>query len=394
MFFKIIFNFFIGYLNIQVEGFFVERFINICIAKNILLWGMNRKNSSILNANISVKDFKKIKDIAKKTKCRVKIEKKKGLPFIFNKYKKRKAFGILIIFIIILLCVLSGFVWNIEIKGIDKIPRQEILSIMEENGVKIGALKKNIDTKKVINQIRLIRNDVAWVGIEIKGTNAVVEIVEADPKPEILDESDFCNIIANKDGIITKINTKNGTSLVKVGDIVKEKDVLVEGKVQGKYTDAIYVHASADIEAKVWYKKKKKAYFHQQLDEKTGNTETKYQIKFNNLQINLYKTLSKFQNYDTISESKKINLFSNFYLPIEIIKLVNYEKKTHEIIYGSNELKENEIKQIEQELKDTLPNEANILNRYVNIREQDDGLEIEIIYEVLEKLGTNEKIIF
>ena len=39
----------------------------------------------------------------------------------------------------------------------------------------------------------------------------------------------------------------------------------------------------------------------------------------------MFKTLSNFQKYDTINENKKIMLFSNFYLPIEIIKTTNYE---------------------------------------------------------------------
>lgn len=39
-----------------------------------------------------MKEFKKIKEIAKITKCRVKIERKKGLPFILHRYKKRKLF--------------------------------------------------------------------------------------------------------------------------------------------------------------------------------------------------------------------------------------------------------------------------------------------------------------
>jgi len=46
--------------------------------------------------------------------------------------------------------------------------------------------------------MRLERNDLAWIGIEIKGTNAIVKIVETDKKPEIIDEEDYCNIVATK----------------------------------------------------------------------------------------------------------------------------------------------------------------------------------------------------
>lgn len=223
MFFKILLYYIFGYVNISVEGYFIERFINICISKNILLWNMKRKKSSFLYTNIGMKDFKKMKEIAKITKCRVKIQRKKGLPFLLNKYKKRKIFAISLAIILLLILGTSNFVWNIEIVGNDTIQTSEIMKDLNENGLRTGMIKQKINTKEIINNIRLKRNDIAWIGLNIKGTNAIVSIVEADKKPEIIDENEYCNIVTKKDGIITKINVQNGTALVKEGDIVKNR---------------------------------------------------------------------------------------------------------------------------------------------------------------------------
>lgn len=213
----------LGYATISVEGYFIERFINICISKNILLWNMKRKKSSFLFANIAIKDFKKIRQIAKTTKCHVKIEKKKGLPFILHKYKKRKIFVGLLIAITLIIFGLSNFIWNIEITGENSISKEELLNELNEYGLKTGILKTKVNTKEIINNIRLNRDDIAWIGMKIKGTNIIVEIVEADKKPDIIDENEYCNIVSNKEGIITKINVQNGTALVKVGDIVTKR---------------------------------------------------------------------------------------------------------------------------------------------------------------------------
>ncbi len=223
MFFKILIYYILGYVNISVEGYFIERFINICISKNILLWNLKRKKSSFLYTNIGIKDFKKIKQIAKTTKCRVKIESKKGLPFLLHKYKKRKIFIASLIIILLFIFGISNFIWNIEIIGNTTIPKEEIIQELNDNGLKIGILKQKVDSKEIINNIRLQRNDIAWIGINITGTNAIVEIVEADVKPEIVDENEYCNIVSDKDGVITKINVQNGTALVKEGDIVKKR---------------------------------------------------------------------------------------------------------------------------------------------------------------------------
>ena len=92
-------------------------------------------------------------------------------------------------------------------------------------------------------------------GIELKGTNAIVKLVKADEKPEIIDENEYCNIVSDKAGIITKINAQAGTINVKVGDTVNEGEILVKGWMEGKYTGIRYVHAKGEIEAKVWHTK-------------------------------------------------------------------------------------------------------------------------------------------
>lgn len=163
MFFKILIYYILGYVNISVEGYFIERFINICISKNILLWNLKRKKSSILYANIGMKEFKKIKEIARITKCRVKIEKKKGFPFILHRYKKRKLFFASLITIIILIFAISNFIWNIEVTGNNAITSEEIMKHVNESGLHIGIPKQKIDTKEIINNIRLQRDDIAWV---------------------------------------------------------------------------------------------------------------------------------------------------------------------------------------------------------------------------------------
>lgn len=223
MFFKILIYYILGYVNISVEGYFIERFINMCISKGVLLWNLKRKKSSFLYANIGMKDFKKIKEIAKTTKCRIKIEKKRGLPFILNRYKKRKIFFGALFSVILIIFIISNFIWNIEITGITTINKEEIIESLTNDGLKVGTLKSKINTKEIINKLRLQRSDIAWVGIHLKGTNAIVEIVEADKKPDIIDENEYCNIISDKDGIVTKINVQNGTALVKEGDIVKKR---------------------------------------------------------------------------------------------------------------------------------------------------------------------------
>ena len=164
--------------------------------------------------------------------------------------------------------------------------------------------------------------------------------------------------------------------------------------MEGKFTGTRYVHASGEVKAKVWYSEKEKMKLNQTISEKTGAEENKYKIKFNNFEINLYKTLSKFKKYDTIYTSKKIKIFSNFYLPIELIKVINYEKTDKQITYGTEEAIEILEKKLEQKIEEKIENKDNILQKYKKTYAESDYIELELTYEVLENIETNEKIVF
>ena len=85
MLIKIIFNYIIGYIRISVEGYYIERFINICRNNKITIWNLKRDKNVKLELNIGIRDLKKVAKIAKQTKCKLKITRKRGLPFVFNK---------------------------------------------------------------------------------------------------------------------------------------------------------------------------------------------------------------------------------------------------------------------------------------------------------------------
>ncbi len=394
MIIKILISYLMGYLTISIEGYYIERFINMCRNKKIIIWHLKRKNEIQLEFRINVNDFKQICRIARKTKCKIKIKNKRGMPFIIHRYKKRKIFFIFLLLLLISILLSSHFVWNVEIQEENGQQLENIAQDIENAGLKIGKLKNQIDTKEIINQIRLQRQDIAWMGIELKGTNAIVKIVKADQKPDIIDEDEYCSIIADKVGIITKINAQTGTANVKVGDTVNKGETLINGWMEGKYTGIRYVHAKGDIEAKVWHTKYINIPYNTTEKRETGNIENKYTIKFNNFKINLHKGVSKFKIYDTIETENKMKLFSDFYLPISIIKITNKEIEEEQKTYEPEEAKNIGIQQLQQELDEEIENKESIVGKNINTYDKGDSIDIYVTYEVLENVGTNEKIVF
>lgn len=394
MFFKIVFSYILGYLRISIEGYYIERFINICKKRNITIWNLKRNKNTMLFFNVRIKEFKEVCKIVKQLNCKLKIRSKKGLPFLMYKYKKRKAFAILLIIVVFIIGLSSMYVWNVDIIEENNQELPNIRQDIEEAGIKLGTLKSKINSKEIINKIRLKRNDVAWMGIEKKGTNIIVKLVKADQKPEIVDTNEYCNIVSDKTGVITKINAQNGTANVKVGDTINKGDILINGWMEGKYTGIRYVHAKGEIEAKVWYTKNKKIPYILTQTRETGNQENKYSLKMNNFEINFLKKYSKFEIYDTIETDSKFRIFSDFYLPISVVKTTFKEKENYTQKYTLEEAKTLGIKELQEELKKEIKDEKKIVNKNINTYEKEDGVEIYVTYEVLENIGTNEKIVF
>ena len=170
-----------------------------------------------------------------------------------------------------------------------------------------------------------------------------------------------------------------------------ENQILIKGEMEGKYTGTRYVHSLGEVEAIVKYSKTEKIYYKKEENVKTGKKEEKYQIKINKFQINFYKTLSKFEIYDTIEENKKFRIFSNMYLPISVTKITNYELEKNSKNYTVEEAIEVGTQELEKQLEQEIGNNKNILDKSANIEKTEEYVNVTMTYEVLENIGMQEK---
>lgn len=80
-----------GYLRIRIIGYSPERFLNLCSHHQIYLWGLESCGHDY-EMYISVRGFRKLKPIIKKTKTRVVIQKRYGLPFFTQISEEKNIF--------------------------------------------------------------------------------------------------------------------------------------------------------------------------------------------------------------------------------------------------------------------------------------------------------------
>ena len=81
-----------GSVKISVSGEQIERFLNLCRARGLLLENVCLPEEKKLTARISIADFKKLAPIHSKTHVRIQILEKRGLPFFLYRSWRRKCF--------------------------------------------------------------------------------------------------------------------------------------------------------------------------------------------------------------------------------------------------------------------------------------------------------------
>lgn len=332
-----------GYCQVALSGSHQERFLNICVSKQICIWKLIRKDSHYI-FYISRAGLKELDDIVAKTGCTYQCLSQRGLPFLFHRYKKRKIFFLSLMISFTLFYILSLFLWQIQVKGCYSHSGEEIMDYLKENEIKGGIKLSSISCHKLEEQIRKDYKDIAWVSCDLKGTLLTVTIKETLDNEAIEEEKKTvpCNLIASKDGTIDSIIVRSGSAKVKKGDTVKAGDVLISGLVElyddsGQLTETTNVMAEGDIYAitKQAYSDSFELLYYKK--EYTGNTSTALKLLIGKHLYTLPEKKNHFQNYDEKTKKIMLHIGSQLYLPCSLFVTTKLECKIVEQKYSQRE---------------------------------------------------------
>ena len=332
-----------GYLLVFIKGYSPERFLNLCSNHQILIWDICKVEKGY-QFHISLKDYLKLRPIARKTKTVPYIRKRIGLPFYFNKYKKRKIFFIGIMVAAVLVYYMSLFIWDIEVSGQYSHTEQAIIKFLDSTGICCGVKKGNLNCQEIEENIRKRYPDIGWVSAEIRGTRLLLKLTETNmPKP-YQKATEPCHIIADKDCVIVSIITRKGTPKVKEGQVVKKGDILVSGVVEMVGDDQNVIKkeavvADADIVVKSYYEYKNEfplSYKQRVYTNKKNKYRSVRVFGQEFYLLNPFKNY-KYDSYDQVVDESTLKLNKNFYLPFSISTIENREYYLENRVYTEME---------------------------------------------------------
>ncbi len=331
------------------------------LSKTFTLFEINRLSKNETTFKCSYFEYKKIEKVLKTKEIEIKYIKHQGMASKISKIAT--SFGLIgaIVVFSVFYFLQSQFVWQYDVQGVDKLPAVEVVSFLKEN---FSNRKSEINTKNV--EVALVDNfeEISFVSCMLKGQTLVVNIKEKLLPDEIY--GDFKPIKSHKSGKITKIELISGTVKVKVGDIVRAGDVLVE-----PYTiDTSGVIKKVEAKAKIWadvYNEGSVDHYENFIEiNRTGRVCEQNEITLFGLTIYSFKDEINFKMYET--EYEDVDLIKNIFLPFKMHKTKIYELEEKVVQTKFEDVKEEYIEKAKTKALEKCENCDTIIEEFYTLR--------------------------
>ncbi len=333
-----------GYVTLILTGYSPERFLNLCAARGIELWGVICRREGGWELQMLVEDYRTIRPLARKAGVRLHILRRRGLPFFLARGRKRwyYAAGILAFFGV--LYGMSCFLWSIGFEGNYRYTSDTLSRYMDTLGIRCGILRAQVDCGKLEEALRMQFPELTWVSASLSGTRLLVRVKENEVLSAIPGRDETpCDIVASQSGRITEMVVRSGTPAVKVGDEVAEGQVLIYGTISitgddGQELRSYGVRADGEVKARTVHTYEREYPLAREYRTPAGRRRRGWYLKAGpwSAAVLLPPGLlwrdeaREARQWDYAMEERQLRLFENLYLPLYIGDIHGAEMEIYE----------------------------------------------------------------
>lgn len=379
---------FSGYLAISFIGARVERLINLCLQQGIPIWDIYTTRNGVVVGKTSISGFRRMRPVVRKSGVRVRIIKRRGLPFLVQKLWQRSAFTAGALLFIFGLYLMGSVIWFVEVTGTEDLSPSIVLQAAAQLGVRPGAWRNHLLSSELSRELVLLVPELSWAGVELRGSRATIEVVEkklvaVQPKPA-------GDVVALKGGVINKIVPMNGQAAVKAGDTVQPGQVLINGcfRVEDD-TEMRYVHAEGIVTARVWYEGNGVSALRRLSCRPTGNTYIRDVLIIGGRALMLRgATEIPFDLYEVEQQSVPL-IWRNLGAPVEHI-VETYSELVEEYEQVSFAEAQSEALEIaRQSALEQLPDDVTIADQIIQteLLSDQNTVQVRLVIETTEAIG-------
>ena len=206
-----------------------ERVVNLCAAHGIPFWDLTWLTETSFRVTTTLSGARRLAEVTADIGAQVTVCRKSGAPELWRRCRHRYVLLAAVLVLPLLLAVGSAFIWDFEVTGNDTVPTESVLQALERCGVRVGTRGVGLDQDELRNRVLPLLPDVVYLAVNVRGCTAHVQVVERVRPPHLYRDSDVQNIVAARDGLITKIEALDGVTCAAVGETVQAGQVLLSG---------------------------------------------------------------------------------------------------------------------------------------------------------------------
>ena len=330
-------HFVFGEYRFQTDEKYFPRLATELARRRLNFWDSEYSEEKVL-FRASVFAAEEITECAKEQSIPIKIVSKRGIPFIFSRYRKR--YGLISGLAIGLLLLLYSqlFVWKIEISGNNLMTDSEVELALSECGITVGSFIPRIDPSADANRLLMSCRELSSAAISLDGTHLKLSLLERVEIPDIVDESGFYNVVATHSGMILDIDAADGTPEVNEGDAVYEGQLLINSFIEGRNGSFRPTHARGIVYAAVEKSFISEIPYERLCKEYTGNSETKKIYRVLGWELPSFSNgATDYEYFDCVATERDIVLFGFIELPIREYSMVYTEYRLKKQLISESE---------------------------------------------------------
>ncbi len=280
-------------------------------------WGTRYEDERI-SFCVTLQSAERVVNLAREASIPIELSAKRGIPFIFSRYRRR--YGMLLGLIIGLFLMFWSqlFVWKVTVSGNSEIKIAEIEQALSECGISVGSFIPNIDTLGDANRLLMSCRGLSSAAVSINGTHVHISVLERKNVPDIVNANGFFNVVASADGVILDVNAANGTPEVREGEVVYEGELLINSFITGKNGSCRPTHARGTVFAAVSKTFNIEIPLSRVTKNFTGNRQTRYVYTILGKEIPTFSQgQSDYEYFDATVSERTVKLFGFIELPIK-----------------------------------------------------------------------------
>lgn len=352
-------------VTLAVEGLMPERFLNKAVEEGARIASAHRKDGRLLVLTLDPRSAGIVRALAERYSMACKTLSVTGIRAVFEFLRRRPTIIAAYAAMLVCLALFLSRIWIIEVRDLGGGVSAQVYETLHRAKVSPGIAASGVDTRLLSLELAAL-DGVSYASVARKGVTLTVEIAGEKAVPDVYDYARVRDLVAACDGIVSSVNVKSGTAMVKTGDLVRRGQVLISGEERVSKDETRAVGALGSVTARIWCEGNAEGRLTYAAKEYTGRKSVSKRICLLGLTLNIARA-EEYQAFDHATERVYVG---GLFLPLTVERVVYTEyiprtvKADRAALEG--ELADGAITAAEDKIAKLAPENAEIIDKWID----------------------------